>query len=443
LRATATGVEQPPLIVIPGAFGTRLVDSATGRELWPTSNRALLFGAYPQLELRIDPETLEPDPGTVVIDGIFADGLGRDFYGKVLRTLEGPGGFRRHEPGDPVGVGQRHYYLYLYDWRLDNATAARGLHLLLQRIRADYGNPQLKVDVLAHSNGGLLARYYARYGTATPATSGPTIPIQPGRDGIRRLLMVGTPNLGTVQPVLSHLRGEEIGLGKIRPEVIATCPGATQLLPHPCTPWLIDLAGNPVPRDVFDAATWRDLRWSIFAPRARRRIINRHGGGSTGARYLEILEHYFARQLQQGHQFVEALAAPGDQLAGETYLFGGDCEPTLARLVLEKVDDRMYARERPGDIAGGKAGIDYSALMFEPGDPVVTRNSLEGRYTALHHTRHGATVECRMDIALLPVQHGVFFCEEHQGLTGNVTFRDNLLYALLRHANHPAAASGR
>jgi|GEM_PF-6814060 len=33
----------------------------------------------------------------------------------------------------------------------------RGLHELIERIRADYGDPRLQVDILSHSNGGLLA----------------------------------------------------------------------------------------------------------------------------------------------------------------------------------------------------------------------------------------------------------------------------------------------
>jgi len=362
---------------------------------------------------------------------VFEDGLGQDFYGRVLRTLERIGGYRLRQPGDPVEPGERNYYPYLYDWRLDNTRVVGGLHELIQRIRADYGNPDLKVDILAHSNGGLLARYYARYGRASLTESGPLVPVEPGADTIRKLLLVGTPNLGTIQPVLSHLRGEEIGLRKIRPEVMATCPGATQLLPHPCLPWLIDLHGETVRRDVFAIETWREFRWSIFDPEARRRTVAHHGGGAAGRRYLEVLERYLDKQLRQGRRFIEALAEPGWTSPFATSLFGGDCAPTLARLVVERVDGRFHARERPTDIVNPHPGVDYDRLMFDPGDLVVTRDSLEGRYPQIELTGNAALRGCIVDHTLRAEQT-VFLCEEHRQLTGDLTFQDNLLHALLR-----------
>ena len=94
----------------------------------------------------------------------------------MLSTLERVGGYVRCVAGAAPRVGGRNYYVYPYDFRLDNVRAARGLHELIEQIRADYGDPRLTVDVLAHSNGGLLARYYARYGLADLPESGPFVP---------------------------------------------------------------------------------------------------------------------------------------------------------------------------------------------------------------------------------------------------------------------------
>src|SRR5690606_2273620 len=52
--------DQPPLVLIPGAFGSSLRDRRTGREIWPGSSAALLASNYRGLELDIDPATLEP-----------------------------------------------------------------------------------------------------------------------------------------------------------------------------------------------------------------------------------------------------------------------------------------------------------------------------------------------------------------------------------------------
>ena len=229
-RPTRGSVDQPPLVVIPGAFGSSLRDRRTGREIWPGTNPQLLMSNYRGLELDIDPATLEPVAGDVEADEIFREGLGRDFYGKVVDMLHAAGGYARGKVGQPAVPGRRSYFVYLYDWRLDNVAAARGLHELIEQIRVAYGDPQLRVDILAHSNGGLLARYFARYGTVDLAMEGPFEPTGAGASSIRRLLLVGTPNLGTMQPVLANLRGEEIGLRRIPQEVVATCSGAPQML---------------------------------------------------------------------------------------------------------------------------------------------------------------------------------------------------------------------
>jgi hypothetical protein len=68
--------------------------------------------------------------------------------------------------------------------------------------------------------------------------------------------------------------------------------------------------------------------------------------------------------------------------------------------------------------------VDYAALMFEPGDAVVTRSSLLGR-------RSLDIAAPRTGFESIPVAHSVFLCERHQRLTGNPSFQDNLLNTLL------------
>jgi pimeloyl-ACP methyl ester carboxylesterase len=423
-RPTQDSVDQPPLIVIPGAFGSRLRDRRTGREIWPRSDRNLLVSSYRDLELDIDADRLEPKAGGIEAYDIFEAGLGRDFYGQVLRTLQQAGGYVRCGNHEKPRADRRNFYVYPYDFRLEDLAAAQGLHELIERIRVDFGDPRLRVDVLAHSNGGLLARYYARYGTAETPAYGPFKPTQVGAAAIRRLLLVGTPNLGTLQPVLSLLRGEEVLLGQIPHEVMASCPGTMQTMPHPAIPWLVDLQGRTVDRDLYDIATWRESRWSIFDPRVAERTIAEHGGGAAGRRYLELLREYHAKYLRRARRFVESLAVPGGPDDLRPFVFGGDCELTLARLVAEEVEDHYVARERVREIEKPLPGVDYEALMFEPGDTVVTRSSLLGRRTL-------DIAAPRSEVESLQVAHSVFFCEHHQQLTGNPSFQDNLLNSLL------------
>lgn len=416
--------DQPPLVVIPGAFGSRLLDTRTGREIWPRSSARLLFSSYKGLEVEIDERSLNPMAGTISPYAVFREGLGRDFYGEILTTLEDAAGYRRHWPGEPVDPGQRNYYVYLYDWRLDNVAAVAGLHELIERIRHDYGDPRLRVDILAHSNGGLLARYYARYGVRDHLDGGPASPSLAGVPAIRRLLLVGTPNHGSMQPVLSHVRGEEMGLRAVPAEVVATTSGAPQLMPHPALPWLVDKHGDVVERDVFALETWRDFKWSIFDPTVRERTIRRKGGGAAGRRYLGLLEAYLAKHLARGRQFLSLMAqdaGPGDVTP---YVFGGDCDATVARLVLEEVRGKWLARERASAVRRPLVGIDYQNLIHDPGDAVVTRDSLLGFHQ----------LPLRAGFSPLPrlrIKHSVFLCEQHQFLTGNAIFQNNVLHALL------------
>lgn len=413
--------DQPPLIVIPGAFGSQLRRRSTGVEIWPRSNFSLLFSSYPDIELEIDPETLEPITDDVEAFEIFREGLGRDFYGAVLDTLEDVGGYTRRRVGDPGEPSGRTYYVYLYDWRLDNVAAVQGLHELIERVADEHGNSSQQVDVLAHSNGGLLARYYARYGTADVLTENPVPASGNGSYRIRRLLLVGTPNLGSMQPVLSHVRGEEMGLRHIPADVVATCSGAPQLMPHPEHTWLVNLRGEPIDLDVYDIETWRDLDWSIFSAKARARMIRRRGSRKAADAHRQMLDAYLSKHLARGRRFQQALSLPALQDEPRPYLFGGDCAPTVARLVLGRAGKGYAGYERADLIPNPLSGLNYAALINDPGDGVVTRESLIGRPSRMN----------RGPVAPLEISHSVFLCEAHQSLTGNPSFQDNLLYTLL------------
>lgn len=108
------------------------------------------------------------------------------------------------------------------------------------------------------------------------------------------------------------------------------------------------------------------------------------------------------------------------------FVFGGDCDATVARLVVEKVRKKMRAREHPSKMTKPVAGLDYQDLIHDPGDSVVTRSSLMGRWEN----------ELMPGFQAIPrpaVSHSVFLCERHQFLTGNPVFQNNLMHALFKH----------
>ena len=110
------------------------------------------------------------------------------------------------------------------------------------------------------------------------------------------------------------------------------------------------------------------------------------------------------------------------------FVFGGDCEPTVARLVLEELRGRYYARELPETVINRVAGIDYDSLIHDPGDSVVTRSSLLGRCQQGQYSNCG-------ELEPLETEHSLFLCEKHQQLTGNPNFQNNLLHTLFKEEN--------
>ncbi len=68
--------------------------------------------------------------------------------------------------------------------------------------------------------------------------------------------------------------------------------------------------------------------------------------------------------------------------------------------------------------------MDYGRLMLEPGDGEVTKPSLLAR-AALN------PVAPRNNALFFPLAYAFFLCENHERLTGNINFQDNLLNVLL------------
>ena len=149
--------------------------------------------------------------------GIADRAAGRDFYGKILRILEEAGEYKPGEPGMRAQHGEKRFYVFSYDWRQDNVESARRLHEFIERIREDYANPDLEVDIIAHSMGGMITRYYARYGTSDVLDDNEFPVNQLGAERIRRVILLGTPNFGSVGALQTLIRGYKIGFGAIPP----------------------------------------------------------------------------------------------------------------------------------------------------------------------------------------------------------------------------------
>jgi pimeloyl-ACP methyl ester carboxylesterase len=417
----AASQQRVPLIIVPGFLGSRLVHRDTGEEAWPGSARQLLTSDYQELALRIDPGMLEPIDDGLVASGLFDGAVGIDFYRRLVDTLLQAGRYKRTTPGQPAVRGEALLYTFAYDWRQDNVKTVRALDAMIEQIRRDFGDPDLRVDVVAHSMGGLIVRYYERYGTAD-VLDGNVFPVTgAGARKLRKVALLGTPNQGSVSAIHSFLHGYRVGLARMPTEGVASMPAPYQLFPHPQVAWIATVRGEPLKRDLFDAETWQRLGWSVFGRAVRRRLEAQPGASPS----QEVLEHYFEKHLQRARRFVWSLNVPtGDVQLIEPLLFGSDCVPTPARLVVEEVNGDSLARLRPEQIARPVPGVNYEKLMYEPGDGKVAKSSLLGRQ--------------QLDSPIPPQERAdaefkraFFVCDKHDLLTGNVNLLDNLLHYLL------------
>ncbi len=413
-----------PVIVIPGILGSRLEDPDSGREIWPGGAWNLISGRhFHELELSTDARAGRTGDRLVPGD-VFHEAFGADYYGEILATLSGPGGYHCVPAADlEERRADADCVLLAWDWRRDLVEAAQQLTQVVGRIREIRDDPQLRVDIVAHSAGGLVARYFARFGAVDVlGREDPEAAIDPRAAlAVRRMILVGTPNYGSVSALQGAIMGNDLGFASMRPELLATMPSLFELFPNPNRTWMIDARGARLDVDLFDTATWREYRWSIFDPVVRERVRASAQSPEAGDEDLRSREQFFGRALTRARRFHRALSAPLRESATEYVVFGGDCDLTPARCLLETVEGRVVVRLRPEEVRGRLPGVDYERLMLEPGDGRVTKASLLGRDNLSADAQPG----------FFPISNTVFICRGHSALPSDITFRDNLLNILL------------
>ncbi len=418
--------DQPPVIFIHGVLGSRIRSIDSQNDIWPVPARRLFTHDYSDVAYQIDPKTLQPIANTSEAYEVYDSALGNDFYGKIIKTLGDTGGYNLAKIGEKVDPKKKNYYVFHYDWRQDNTVSAAQLADFVDQIRVDYEQPDLKVDIVAHSMGGLITRYFIRYGKQDVLNDNnfdQKVNMY-GGDRVRRVLLLGTPNLGSIKTLNLFITGVKIGLNKISTETLATMPSLYQLFPHPLNDWIVTSKGKPLDRDLFDVNIWRSFQWSIFSPTVRAEIMAKFETKQEGEAYLATLERYFEKHLERARRFVWSLTIPLEEPHPKLTVFGGACHLTAARIIVEEVEGESLIRMHPSEITTPVNDIDYDALLLEPGDGAVTKASLLGRNVLDPSVK-------RHKYSFFPLEGSFFLCESHRGLTGNLNFQDNLLNTLL------------
>jgi pSer/pThr/pTyr-binding forkhead associated (FHA) protein len=221
-----TRVGEAPLAVVfvPGMGGSEL---HWGRKIiWPNPvglARNMSVMQLPAEEVKARRIVRE----IVVLPGLFK----LERYGRCINFLTKTLGYRK-------GVDLLEFP---YDWRVDLRVAARQLAERIQAWRAKSLGGRARIVVVAHSVGGLVARYWIeRLG---------------GKDQVQRLIQMGTPNYGLVRSFLSLAGGSGAPLGLMKEKarsISLSFPALYQVLST--YPAVFDGRGRVI--DVFQQEEW-------------------------------------------------------------------------------------------------------------------------------------------------------------------------------------------
>ncbi len=240
----ARSPEPLPVVFVPGVAGSVLVEAKSNEdpgddeEIWP--GFAIRGGRPDYDKLRIG----RPGADVRVKDVLRAAGpmgsaatvpfKGADVYGGFLTALE-KAGYRPYDTGLYSGnvrfcdvVAQRpkrpNLFVFPYDWRQDISTNAARLATYIGCVRAFY--PNQKVDIVAHSMGGLLTRRYIMENPAAAATVNAVTTVNSPWLGAPKMpYILETGNFLTLPAYLGGMNGDDLR------GAVASMPSAAQLGP--------------------------------------------------------------------------------------------------------------------------------------------------------------------------------------------------------------------
>ncbi len=354
---------RPPVVVIPGAPGTELVDVESGKLVWPNPWLMTITHGTDCLALPLD----DPERTPVVIGGLVraVKVAGMKFpvrvYGGLEKKLKALG-YRAGDWNAPTGEGE--YFYFPYDWRQSVETSGRRLSEALAELYRKSPAETPPAIVLGHSLGGLVARYALMYGDVALGREGPLPPVTwAGGPRIGTLFLVATPNEGT----FIALKRLEKGIyhsgrrGAFSKETLFSFPSMFDVIPATLAP-LVDQDGRELPFRLDDPDDWERIGWSV---------VDESGDGATNPR--EAIRAHLARELARSARLRSALEQRADTPnPASVYGVAGLSRSVQRTALITKKKGKMTVRFDPP--AG--TGSVLKPILFEPGDSMVATRSL-------------------------------------------------------------------
>ncbi len=419
-----------PVIVIPGLIGSELINKDTKDKVWFSLGRA----KDDDVRLPISPDLKSNRDNLIAGDILRKIQLIKftpdvEIYQKLINSLAADG-FTEGKIDAPEETGATDtFYIFAYDWRLDNVENAQLLIKKIESLRAALKKPNLKFNVIAHSMGGLITRYAALYGNAdlTAQTARPT---WKGKQYFNSVSLIAVPNGGSLGSLDSLLNGFSLfGNGKINLPFVQnlsrydlfTIPSIYQLLPHTGRVRAFDEDLRPIKINIYDPAVWEKYNWTTYTQEDFTKKVD----NATPAQAKE----YFRAVLHRADLFQAALdARPVVVSPIPFYYLGAGCKDTIDGMIIRKDPKKDFWVTDFGaaDFVNSK-GVKITSkqtekLMVSPGDGVVTEKSLLSTYVKLGSLRNKKSK--------IVINGLTKSCDEHNRLTGN-TIVDKVVLSVL------------
>jgi pimeloyl-ACP methyl ester carboxylesterase len=428
VKNTAKG--RLPVILIPGLIGSELVNKSNNDKVWFDLNRA----KDDDLRLPISPNLKANRDKLVPVDIVREIQLIKftpkvEVYQKLIESLL-TDGFTEGKIDFPEAGGDADtFYVFPYDWRLDNVENAQILLQKLDNLRAKLNRPDLKVNVIAHSMGGLITRYAAMYGKAD-LTGRAMRPTWKGASYFNSISLVATPNEGATGALDSMINGFSLfGSGKLNLPFVQnlsradlfTIQSIYQLLPHAGTARVFDENLKPIKIDLYNPATWEKYGWTVYSDEDFTKKFDAAEQAQAKA--------YFRAVLLRAKQFQAALdAVPAAKNPVPMYYLGAECRPTMDGMIILRDAKKGVWKTEFGAVSYTKSDgqkvtkEETEKILLSPGDGVVPKRSLLGsllRLGGLKNENSSVILNSAPDV-----------CAEHNRLTGDETVSKNLLSVL-------------
>jgi pimeloyl-ACP methyl ester carboxylesterase len=360
-------VESSPeaaIVLIPGYYGSRLVEETSGRLVWLSVQEAL-FGtrslAVPQPDLGIQDFVLVRSDGILQDISVVPFVYSVNGYGPLLKALDDIGPLTSVVP-------------LAYDWRMDLLAAVDALHQTIERLRKQ-GIP--RIALVAHSMGGLIAAYYLRYGTQQPAQA---IETWEGASRVNAVVLTGVPYRGSMTTFRNMQYGRRIGLNGmlLTAEAVSSFPGSYYLLPAPGSDVLLSRSLEKLEGFLYRPHYWKQYGWGLL-----------RDGVSRSDSVFEKRAAYTERWLEQARRFFDLLHRPAAITSRPVIplleVMGTGFETLAAGFWLGS--DSSVGTELLFDkdqVRRSRSALDYSLLLAD-GDGTVTASSasLPPAYRAL------------------------------------------------------------